>query len=386
MTKKKNFNTGLLVSALLFVLGIVCWILQLTQGLQLTNLNNYNTWGFYIVCFALFTGVGAGSLLFTSSAWLFEGFKAFRPYTRISSFVGAIGSVIAAGLFIMVDIGNPQRVWYILTSMNITSPVVWDALILGCYVVIGIVFTRQLILVHQGKKNEKSVKVISVIAFIAGLLVTVTAFIFAVQVARPGWNNAGQPISFLMAALVVALCMLMIVFAALRKTGYIRIEDGVLSRIGKFAAVFLGGELLFVLSEVAIGLYAGAGEEFELIHWLVAGEGAAFFYVELIAIVAGMILLAKGKKGTLVLGAAVGFFAVLMVKYNMLQSQLLNPLIGYAGPPNYSGGEGTYLPSLIELGVSIGIVGLGVLLVLLGLRMLNLGSDVQSETKEAVKA
>lgn len=379
MTSSKNFRIGIIVSALLFVLGVVCWILQLTRGLQLTNLNNYNTWGLYIVGFVLFTGVGAGALLFTSCAWLFEGFRQFRPYTRISSFVGAIGSVIAAGLFIIVDIGNPQRVWYIITSMNLTSPIVWDALILGCYVIIGIIFTRQLILVHQGKKEEKSVKVISIVAFIAGLLVTVTAFIFAIQVARPSWNNPGQPISFLMAAIAVALCMLLIVYAALNRKGYIAIQSATLSQIGKIAAVFLAGELLFTLAEVATGLYAKSGEEFEVIHWLAAGEGAPFFYVELAAIVIGIILLARGKKGALTLGAAVGFFAVLMIKYNLLQSQLLNPLIGYAGPAATTNPGGAYLPSMLEIGVSVGIVGLGALLVLLGLSMLNLGDGVQAE-------
>ena len=93
MTKKKNFNTGLLVSALLFVLGIVCWILQLTQGLQLTNLNNYNTWGFYIVCFALFTGVGAGSLLFTSSAGCL---RVLRPFAPIPGFPPLLARLAAS--------------------------------------------------------------------------------------------------------------------------------------------------------------------------------------------------------------------------------------------------------------------------------------------------
>lgn len=385
MTKKNNFKTGIIISALLFVVGLVCWILQLTQGLQLTNLNNYNTWGLYIVGFVLLTGVGAGALLFTSAAWLFERFKEFRPYTRISSFVGAIGSVIAAGLFIIVDIGNPQRVWYMITNMNITSPIIWDALILGCYVIIGIIFTRQLILVHQGKKDEKSVKAISIVAFVAGLLVTVTAFIFAMQVARPSWNNAGQPISFLMAAIVVALCMLIIVFAALRKKAYIAIEDNTLSKIGKVAAVLLVGELLFLLAEVAIGLYAKAGEEYEVIHWLVAGKGVPFFYIELVTIIAGIALLAKGKKGMLTLGAAVGFFAVFMVKYNLLQAQLLNPLISYAGPAATTNPGGVYFPAPIEIGVSVGIVGLGALLVLLGLGKLNLGAAAQSD-KEPLAA
>lgn len=374
--KQTRFRTGILICALLTVLGIVCWILQFTQGLQMTNLNNYNTWGLYIVGFVIFTGVGAGSLLVVSSAWLFSPFKEFRPYTRIACFVGALGSLIAAGLFIVTDIGNPERAWEMIIYMNITSPVIWDTVILGSYVVIGIIYTRQLILVHQGKKEEKSLTVISVIAFIAGLLVTVTALAFAVQVARPMWNNPAEPASFLMAAVVVALCTLILVYTALQAKGYISIEDSVLSKMGRFGALFLAGELVVVLSETVIGLYAGSGEEAEVIHWLITGEGALFFFVELFAIVLGIALLLKGTKNVLVAGAVVGFFAVFMIKYNLLQAQLSHPLIKYAGPSVYNVGVAVYLPSLLEIGLSIGIVGFCVLLVMIGLNQLNLGDDV----------
>lgn len=360
--------------ALLAAIGVVCWFLQLTQGLQLTHLNNFSTWGLYIIGFMLFTGVAAGSLLFTSSAYLFQGLNDYKPYTRISAFVGAIGSVVAAGLFIIVDIGNPGRAWHIITNANLSSPMFWDTLILAAYVIVGIIFTRQLILVDQGQKEEKSLKAISLLAFLAGLLVTVTSFVFALQVARPFWNNPVQPLSFLAAAVVAALSLLLIIFAALNKSGYIQMNGEKLVRIGRFAAMLLFLELLVVLGEVAIGLYAGAGEEHDVVSWLVAGPGAPFFGVELLALVAGIVLLFNKKPATLVAGAGVSLFAVFMIKYNLLQAQLLNPLINYPGPPGYTAGAGVYLPSLIESSIAVGIVALGGLLVIIGLNVLNLGS------------
>ena len=362
-----------IVFALLTVVGLVCWFLQLTQGLQLTNLNNYNTWGLYIIGFMIFTGIAAGSLIFASSAYLFQAMADYKPYTRIAAFVGAIGSVVAAGLFIIVDIGNPERAWYIITRANISSPMFWDTLILGAYVIIGILFTRQLMAVHAGQKEEKSLQVISVVSFVAGLLVMVTSFVFALQVARPLWNNPVEPVSFLAAALVAALSLLVIIFAVLNKSGYIHISADKLSKLGKLAAVFLFFELFVVPGEAAIGLYAGSGEEAEIIHWLVSGKGAPFFWVEIVAIVVGLVLLFSKKTSGLVLGSAISIFAIFMIKYNLLQAQLLNPLITYAGPPGYSGGEGIYLPSLIEIGVAVGIISLGALLVMIGLDKLSLG-------------
>lgn len=381
--KQSGFKLPLIIFALLAVVGFVCWVLQLTKGLQLTNLNNYNTWGLYILGFMLFTGIAAGSLIFSSSAYLFSGMAEFKPYTRIAAFVGAIGSVVAAGLFIIVDIGNPERAWYMITKAHISSPMFWDTLILAAYVIIGIIFTRQLIMVQDGQKEEKSLTGISIIAFIAGILVTVTSFVFCLQVARPLWNNPVQPLSFLSAALVVTFALLIILFALLQKSGYIAMSDERLAKLGKIAGVFLFVELLVVLGEVAVGLYPGGGEETKIMEWLVLEEGAPFFWIELIAIVLGLVLLLNKKIGTVKIGAGIAIFAIFMIKYNLLQAQLLNPLITYAGPPGYSGGEGVYLPSLIEIGVSVGIVALGCILVIIGLNKLSLGDKVKQHLGSA---
>jgi molybdopterin-containing oxidoreductase family membrane subunit len=376
MKKQIQFKAGMAISALLAVLGIVCWVLQLTKGLQLTNLNNFMTWGLYIIGFMLFTGIAAGSLIFTSSAYLFKGMSEYKPYTRITSYVGAICGIVAAGLFIFVDIGNPERVWHIITNANISSPMFWDTVILTVYVIVGILFTRQLIMVQEGKKAEQSLRIISVVALIAGLLVMVTSFVFAMQVARPLWNNPVEPISFLAAALVAALSLLIIIFAYLNKSGRIEIDGDKLNKLSKLAGIFLLVELFVVLGEVSIGLYAGQGEEATIIQWLVAGEGAPFFWVELIAIVVGLILFSRKNSNTYVIvtGAGISIFSIFMIKYNLLQAQLLNPLLTYSGPVGYNPSVlRAYIPSWIEIGVSVGIVALGCLLVLIGLNTLNLG-------------
>lgn len=381
---KKGSTKALGAFSVLTILGIVCWVLQLVKGLQLTHLNNYNTWGLYIIGFMLFTGITAGSLIFTSSAYLFKVMAEFKPYTRISSYVGAICGVIGAGVFILVDIGNPQRVWHIITGANIASPMFWDTVILLVYVIVSILFTRQLLMVGEGKKEEKSLQAVSWVAFIAGLLVMATSFVFAMQVASPLWNNPVEPVSFLAAALVAALSMLIIVFAILNKSGYIQMSSDQLKKLGKIAGVFLLFELFVVLGEVCIGLYTGGGEESIIIYWLVAGKGAPFFWVEILAIVVGLVVLASNNAKTTVIvtGAGVSIFAIFMIKYNLLQAQLLNPLITYAGPVGYNPSQlGAYLPSIIEVGVSVGIVSLGCLLALIGLNKLNLGSGKQADSK-----
>src|SRR5690606_9949567 len=129
---RKSINISLAVFSVLAVIGVVCWILQLTKGLQMTNLGTTNMWGLYITGFMIFTGVAAGSLFFASVPYLFR-LDEFKPYCRISAYVGAVSSIVAASLFIIVDIGNPERVWLFITSGNFTSPMFWDFIILLSY-------------------------------------------------------------------------------------------------------------------------------------------------------------------------------------------------------------------------------------------------------------
>lgn len=375
ITKKQLIGKPLfIIFGLATLVGLICWFLQLTQGLQLTNLNNHSVWGLYIVGFVLFTGVAAGSLLFASSAYLFKLMEEFKPYARIVSFVGAISSVVAAGLFIMVDIGNPGRAWYFITSANISSPMFWDSIILLVYLVVGLWFTQQLIKAHEGQAGTKSIRTLSIIAFVAGLFVMVTSFVFAFQVARPFWNNPAQPVSFLAAAIAAALALYILLFVALNKGGYIQISEARLSRMAKVAAICLIFELVVVLAEITIGLYAGTGGNAAIINWLISGDGIIFFWLQVVLLVGGVVLLSGKNVKTLVIGAVAALFGVFMVKYNLLQAQLVNPLITYAGPPGYSGVGGAYLPSIIELGVAVGIIAIAGLVVMVGLNSLNLGA------------
>ena len=65
--KTTSSNRWIIIFTALAVVGAICWGLQLTQGLQVTNLGVYNMWGLYIIGFIIFTGVAGGSLLLASA-------------------------------------------------------------------------------------------------------------------------------------------------------------------------------------------------------------------------------------------------------------------------------------------------------------------------------
>ena len=155
-----------------------------------------------------------------------------------------------------------------------------------------------------------------------------------------------------------------------------------LGKMAKITAVLLCIELIIVVSEVLMGLYPGAGSEYESLMWLVAGQGAVGFWLELVALVAAIILLGKAgssKGSRVIVGALLALVAIYFIKVNFLQVELFNPLLNYAGPPVYGGTTGPYIPSLIEIGLSLGIISAGALLLNLGLNKLNLGNGKASK-------
>ena len=276
-----------------------------------------------------------------------------------------------------MDIGNPERAWLFIISGNLTSPMFWDFIMLASYMVISVIFTRQLMLVNEGKKEEKSVKPIAIISFIAGILVIVTSFVFAFQVARPMWNTPAQPLSFLLAAFVAGLAVLTILAFILNKSGYIQMPVNLLAKMGKVAASLLFAELIIIVLELLVGIYPGGGEEEEVLLWLVKGDGAVMFWGEIVTLVAAIVLLAKRtspKGGNLLAGSILALVAIFLIKTNLLQSELFHPLLQLPGPKLYGDMTGPYVPALIEIGISLGIMSLGALLLSLGLRKLNLGT------------
>lgn len=358
---KKNTKIAL---AALCVLGAACYLLQFVLGEDITHMNNFVPWGLYIVGFMCFTGLAAGALLLIGLAWLTDGLAELRPYTRILLICGVLCGLAGAGAFIFVDLGNPQRGIYMMLSPNPTSPQVWDAAVLSLYGLTGILLGRQAWLIAQGRRTAASMRPLALLAVIAGLLVIVTSFAFALMLAAPSWNEPGEPLSFLFAAAIIALAVLSLVLLHLGRVGYAPVPERSLRCMIRVTAVLLILELLYAISDVCIALYAPHGEAAQVVFWQLAGAGAVPYWLEIMLLVVSIWLLVRGKQPRQwQAGAMTSLLAVLFVKYNLLVAAQLHPLLGYAGPSAYNPPAlGLYVPALVEWGTFLGILAAASLL------------------------
>ncbi len=363
--KKSSLPVWLGVSGLLFLVGIVAWIIQLRQGVGATSLSNLNAWGIYIAGFIFFMGLSAGMLVLASLPVLFN-LPRFRPYSKLAAYV-ALVSLIVGGLFILVDIGKPDRLWRIVRFGQLGSPMLWDLLLTIVYLLVATVFLRRL----QTAKSDAALKPVALLAFLAGLADGLTAFVFATQVGREFWFSAIQPMAFFTAALASAGALLLLLMIGLKAAGYNVLECCDLAPLAGLTAATVGLGLLLEASEVITHWFSRSAVELEMVNAML---GSPLFWVEVVAGVAAILLLvlpATRTQGTWVaVGAALALIYLVAKRLSFVEMGFAVQNINYAGVQIAP--TGTYAPGLVELGVVLGLIGLFAFLLTLGFNTLRL--------------
>ena len=95
---------------LLVVAGLWGYAGQLRDGLVVTGMSDQVSWGLYISNFAFLVGIAAAAVLLVIPAYLFH-----RQDVKQVVLLGeglAVAAVIAAMLFVLVDLGRPARPVY----------------------------------------------------------------------------------------------------------------------------------------------------------------------------------------------------------------------------------------------------------------------------------
>lgn len=133
-----------LTSAITGVLGLMILYLIFT-GVGVWGLNNPVGWGWAIVNFVFWVGIGhAGTLI---SAILFLLRQKWR--TSINRFAEAmtIFAVICAGIFPAIHVGRVWLVWWLFPLPNyqamwpqFRSPLLWDVFAVGTYMTVSLLF------------------------------------------------------------------------------------------------------------------------------------------------------------------------------------------------------------------------------------------------------
>ncbi len=381
----KGATVGIVVSAIVAAIGIALWMVQLSGGMVQTAMRNLDSWGLYITMFMFFVGLSAGGLIISSVPKAF-GIKGFGGISKVAVMTSIAATVAAIG-FVVVDLGQPLRVWELFAYSNLGSPLMWDIIVLMVYLILSCVYLWAQVGNEKGKVTHAALRVISVVALVCAVLVhSVTAWIFGLQQSHEMWHTALLAPWFVSSALVCGTGLVMCAAVALRAAGYLKWDQSDLVKLAKLLAAFLLVDLYFFGCDLLTeGFPAASGAA--VVEMLVSGPLAPFFWGEIVLSVVAIVLCVVPQLRTTPLMVVAGLCAIAAIFCKRAQLlvggfQLPNvDLPAVMTPFTVTNWEGNmaqayagmvYWPTPLEFGVALGVVGLAFLVFFLGIKFLPL--------------
>ena len=278
--KSPALNVAIGVSAVVMVVGLVLWFMQLSGGMVQTGMRNLDSWGLYITMFMFLVGLSAGGLIISSAPRVL-GVEGFGGISKVAVWTSICCTVLAIG-FVVVDLGQPLRLWELFAYSNLGSPLMWDIAVISIYLILSVVYLWATLRAEAGKVSEKALRVISVVALVCAVLVhSVTAWIFGLQQGREMWHTALLAPWFVSSALVCGVALVLVVVIALRKAGYLELDQANVVKLAKMLGAFVCVDLYFFGCDLLTAGFPG-GSGSEIVAMLATGSLAPFFWVEIV--------------------------------------------------------------------------------------------------------
>lgn len=337
-TSKKE-KIAVIVAAVLGLIGIGAWIYQIMGGMQVTGLDNTIIWGLTIAVFFAIIAGGAGLLALCG---LSEYLGFMSETQRKQGIAFSLAAMAAGGVLVIMDLGNPAKFFYLITSLNMTSFTVLDFWFLTLTMIAATVY----LFMARAGKSTKAVGTIA--ALLAVGLVVVEGILLANNTSHHLWASSMSVVSFLTGAFLAGSALFAVI-APERK---------------KVFMIALIASALVTFAEVGTSLVAGTDLARGTMQSVVAGPWAPYFYFQIVVgLIVPFVLLLKTNRVALaalcgVVGLAAEKLWLLCAGETEIWVQMHH--IGAALPGETFG----YVPSLVEIAITAGAIGMGVFLFL----------------------
>ena len=344
------------------VTGFIMWLWQLNYGLGITGMSRDVSWGVYIANFTFLVGVAAAAVMVVTPYYIHH-YKAFGRITILAEFLG-VSAVTMCLLFIIADLGNPQRAMNVILHPTPNSILFWDMVVLNGYLFLNIfVGWNVLMAERKGAPTPGWVKPFIYISIPWAISIhTVTAFLYAGLPGRHFWLTAIMAARFLASAFAAGPALLILFCFIVRKNT--KFDPGeqqirTLSGIVTYAMLL---NVFFFLLEVFTGFYSNIPGHMHTVEYLFAGLHGhtalvPWMWTSAFFAAASIILLVlpatRRKNDTL----AVACVAVIISSWI---DKGLGLIIG-GFTPNPFEKVTPYWPTVYEMGVSVGIWAIGFL-------------------------
>lgn len=346
--------------------GLLFYARQLDQGLITSGMSDQVSWGVYIANFTYLVGIAAAAVMLVIPAYVFH-----RDDVKHVVLIGegiAVAAVIMSILFVVVDLGRPERIWHMIPLLGRLhfpqSLLAWDVVVLSGYLVLSVVIPFYMLFSrYQGREPRQELYFPAILGSIAWAISihTITAFLFSSNVARPYWHTAVLGPRFLASAFTSGPALIVLALQVIGRQTPFKVQASVIQLMTLMATValqinlfLLGAELFtdfyFRTEEVtaATYLYLGLDGANRLVPWI--------WSAIILQVAAATILTLHPLRGRRVVASIACAFAIVGV---WIEKGMGLVIPGFVPTP--LGEVFEYSPSWGEVFVSLGIWAFGML-------------------------
>jgi Ni/Fe-hydrogenase subunit HybB-like protein len=351
--------------AMIGVGGFAYWR-QFSGGLITTSMRDQVSWAFYIGNFTFLVGVAAAAVLLVIPAYVYH-WKPIKEVAILGELL-AVSAIAMAGLFVMVDIGHPERAWHLipmLGNLNLPSSLLsWDVIVLNGYLVLNFVIVTYLVFSYYrgGKPSEQIFTPLVLFSIPCAIGIhTVTAFLYNGLAARPFWNSAILAPRFLASAFCSGPAVLVVLMQLLKRFTRFEIQDAAIWKVAELMAYAMALNLFLLGAEVFKEYYSNTEH---LIHmqYMFTGIGGntsivPWMWLSVVCSIIAFVLFLIPATRRNVLTLNVGCVLIYTGVYLEKGMGLVIPGM----TPDTLGEIYEYVPSLNEILVSMGVFAVGFL-------------------------
>jgi len=389
------------VVVVLVAVGAYATYLRLTGGMATTNLTSVVPWGAWVAFYIYFVGLSAGAFLVSTMANVFE-VEGMHRIDRDALFAAIISMAVAL-LFVWIDLGRMDRMYFPFIWRQLTSALSWEVHAYVAYIAILVTelyFSMRIDLAQVADRtsglretfygaltlgrratseesqafDQRWLKRAGIVGIPLAIFMVHggTGVLFAVSKARPYWNSGLFPVIFVISALLSGTALVMMIYVLrTRLFDGESVDPDLLDRLAQLVIGFIVIDAALTAIETFIAIASVHPHEIETWQVIMYGPMSWSFWWFMIGFswVFPMVLLSKKSwrrtPSVMVLAGLSVVIGIVAVRFNIVVPAQIMPVM--EGLPH-----GSYFPTLVEWGTSAGMIGVGLLLYTLGAETLPL--------------
>ncbi len=344
------------------LLGLNAYCKQFVQGMGVTGMTDQVSWGLYIANFAFMVGMAAAAATLVIPVYVYRN-RELKDLVIFAQLF-AVAAIIMSLLFVVVDLGRPDRFHHMMLRFNFPSSMLtWDVISLNGYLLLNLHICGYLIYTaYRRREASKLFYIPFVFVAIAWAFCTqlVEAFLYCGLGGRPFWNSAVIAPRLVAAAFAAGPSILIIALQVIgRHTDY-HVPEKALMTLRNIVRVAMSASLFLLVSEAFTEFYTDSAHVASARYLFFGLEGrhalVPWIWTSIALNVSGLVILfSPVSRGRRFLNLACAMVIVgVWIEKGM-------GLVIPAFVPTPLGEIVEYRPTFNELMVSGGIVAFGLL-------------------------